>query len=225
MKIAFFSFIMTAMLLAGVKASAQYLHDYQGKAYTEQSYTDVDGSPYLTTNWFAGTVQLANGKNVNAKLKYDLLKDELLFQNPKDSVPMVFVDPVKGFTFNLFKIDESNLVPLVFSNGYPAADNQTPVSFYQVIADGKVKLLKYYHKIIRTDQAFNSASATKTFVLIDFYYLLAGNKIVRIKPGKKVLLAMLNDKADKIEAYLKSTGIDYKSDLDLAKLITYYNSL
>lgn len=139
---------------------------------------------------------------------------------------MTFVDPVKGFKFNIDgKIDETDLAPLVFSSQFPAVDNQTATSFYQVIGDGKVKLLKYYKKILRSDQAFNSATVTKTFVLIDIYYLFTNNQMVKIKPGQKTILAALNNKADQVQSYLKANPINYKSDAALAKLFTYYNSL
>jgi hypothetical protein len=80
--------------------------------------------------------------------------------------------------------------------------------------------------VIHTNQAFNSATTTKTFAMKDAnYYLLADNKIAKIKPSPKTVIAALNNKADKVQAYLKSTKIDFKSDKDLAKLFTYYNSL
>jgi hypothetical protein len=225
MKISLFGFCVAGLLVNCFIAKAQYAHDYSGRVYMEQSYTNVEGSPYLTTNWFAGKVNLANGKTIATTLKYDLMKGELLFRKSGDSTALVFVDPVKSFSFDVFRIEESDLVPLVFSNGYPAIDNQTTASFYQVIADGKARLLRYYKKVIRTDQAFNSATVTKTFVLNDFYYVLINDKITRIKPGSKVILNALNDKAEKMQAYIKSTKVDYKSDTDLAKLFNYYNSL
>jgi len=226
MKIPVFCFFAIATLFTGIKVNAQYIHDYQGKAYVEQSYTDVQGEPYLLSNWVDGEVELAGNKPISAKLKYDLVKDELLFQNPKDSSAMVFVNTVKGFSLGPFKIDESNLSPLIFSSGYPAVEDQTPASFYQVIADGKVKLLKRYQKRIRTDQAFNSATVTKTFEMTGpFYYTVTDNKITRLKPAQKTVAAVLADKTDQVQTFIKTNKIDFKSDRDLAKLFTYYNSL
>ena len=226
MKISFSCFFAIATVFTSIEVNAQYIHDYQGKAYVEQSYTDVQGDPYLISSWADGTVKFVGNKSINAKLKYDLMKDELLFQNPKDSSAMVFVNAVEGFSLRLFKIDESNLSPLLFSNGYPAVDDQTQASFYQVIADGKVKLLKRYHKHIRTDQAFNSATITKTFEMIGpFYYTVTDNKITRLKLTQKAITTALNDKTDQVQAFVKNNKIDFKSDRDLAKLFTYYNSL
>lgn len=228
MKISLLGFCIAGLLINCfiAKAQIQMLNDNQGKPVMEQSYIDVEGSPYLVPNWFPGKVSLVSGKTMLAKLKYDLIKDELLFQSPRDSLALAFVEPVKSVSFDAFGISESNLLPLVFSSGYPGIDEQTPASFYQVIADGKAKVLKRYKKIIHSDQVFNSATVTKTFVLKDaVYYLLINDKITRIKPSSKVILNALSDKAEKMQAYIKSTKLDYKSDADLAKLFNYYNSL
>ncbi|WP_183565820.1 hypothetical protein [Mucilaginibacter sp. SP1R1] len=213
------------MICCSLVAKAQFTKDYQGKPYTEISNADAEGSPYLITNWAAGSVSFSNGKKVTAKLKYDLMKDELLFQNKSDSSAMTFIEPVQGFSFNYFPIAESSLTPLIFGNGFPPVEGQTPASFYQVIADGKVKLLKHYKKVVRIDQAFNSATSTKTFVLVDVYYLFVNNQLTKIRPGQKTILSALNNKAAELQGYMKSNTINYKSDADLAKLFGYYNSL
>jgi hypothetical protein len=150
---------------------------------------------------------------------------DFLYKNNRDSAALSFVDPVKGFSFTNAVIEESDIVLPVFSIGYPPVDNQTQTSFYQVIADGTVKLLKHYKKTIRVDKAFNSATSTKTFVLADVYYVFINNQITRIKPGQKSILAILGDKADQLQNYMKNNSVNYKSDAALAKLFSYYNSL
>lgn len=208
-----------------VSAQVKFLNDVQGKPYMEQSYTMVEGSAYLIPNWAEGKVDFVNGKTTTLPIKYDLIKDELLFHSKTDSVAFAFVDQVKGFSFTSSVIEESNILMPVFNSGYPAVDGQTPASFYQVIADGKVKLLKHYKKIIRTEKAFNSATSTRSFVLSDVYYLFIDNQITRIKPGQKTILAALGDKADQLKRYMQSNKIDYKNDAALANLFSYYNSL
>ena len=214
-----------AMVFACLASHAQILHDLQGKPYMEQSYTEVDGDPFLINNWADGNIDFVNGKTGAVRVKYDLVKDVLLFQHKGDSTAMYFVDQVKGFTLTNSFIHESNILPLVFNSGYPVIDVQTTASFYQVIASGKMQLLRHYHKAIRTDQAFNSATVTKTFAFTDLYYLYANNKISRIKPSQKSILAAMADKSTEIQTYLKSNTVDYKNDAALAKLFNYYNSL
>jgi len=216
---------LMVMVLGYLSTHAQIIHDLQGKPYMEKSYTEVDGTPYLIDSWTGATITFSNGKATNVKVKYDLVKDVLLFQHQGDSTAMYFIEPVKGFTLTNGFINESNILPLVFNSGYPAIDVQTPASFYQIIAPGKMQLLRHYRKAIRTDQAFNSATVTKTFAYTDFYYLYADNKIIRIKPSQKSILAAMANKSTEIQAYLKNNTVDYKNDAALAKLFNYYNSL
>ena len=216
---------LVSMLSGSFIANAQYLKDQEGKEYMLKSYTEVDGSPFLINNWVPGLVTMANGQTNTALLEYDLVADELLFRSPKDSSAMSFVNPVRSFNLNEPSIEESDLTPLVFSNGYPAIDKQTTASFYQVIADGKTKLLKHYRKIIRVDKAFNSATAVKTFFLTEEYYLFANNKMTKIKPSQKVILTTLADKGALLQKYMSTNAMNYKSDDVLAKLFSYYNSL
>jgi hypothetical protein len=229
MKNPLFVFLIIPILcfsLLSKAQQAQILNDNQGKPVMEQGYIDVEGSPYLNANWFTGVVTLANGKALTAKLKFDLVKDELLFQSPRDSAALAFITPVKSFSLGMFSIDESNLLPLVFNSGYPNIDDQTTASFYQVIADGTFKLLKRYKKVIHSDQAFNSATTTKTFAMRDVaYYLLADGKMGKFKPSQKAAVAAMTGKTDQVQAFIKTNKIDFKSDKDLAKLFTYYNSL
>jgi|EndMetStandDraft_4_1072995.scaffolds.fasta_scaffold00019_3 hypothetical protein len=228
MKITFFNLIVAGLVSCTTitMAQNQMLNDNQGKPVMEQSYTDVEGSPYLAENWLPGIVNLASGKTIVTKLKYDAVSDELIFQSPRDSMALAFVSPVKSFRLDVASIDQSSLTPLLFSSGYPPIDEQTEASFYQVVATGKTTLLKRYKKVIHSEQAFNSATTTKTFAMRDVvYYLLAGNKIVRIKPTLKTITTMLNDNSGNLQTFIKSNKIDFKSDNDLAKLFTYFNSL
>jgi len=214
-----------AMVFGCLAARAQFIHDLQGKPYMEQSYTEIEGDPFLINGWADGNIDFVNGKKTTVRVKYDLVKDVLLFQHKGDSTAMYFVDQVKGFTLTNSFINESDILPLVFSSGYPVIDAQTTTSFYQVIAGGKTQLLRHYRKKIRVDQAFNSATATKTFDYTDIYYLYADNKIIRIKPSTKSILTAMGDKQAQIQSYMKSNVVNYKSDASLAKLFNYYNSL
>ncbi|WP_091149421.1 hypothetical protein [Mucilaginibacter pineti] len=220
-------FFFTCMVLGGFTATAQvkFSNDIEGKPYMEKSDTEIEGNPYLIPDWVIGSVVLGNGKTGTLKLRYNIAKDELSFENPKDTSSLNFIDVVKSFTLNPFKIDESNLLPLVFDSGFPAIDNQTTATYYQVIGGGKVKLLKHYKKKIEISKAFNSATSTQTFVLADSYYLLINGQMSKIKPTQKTIAAAFKDKEPQLQTYLKTNSIDYKSDADLAKLFGYYNSL
>jgi hypothetical protein len=205
------------------KAGAQYVNYKDGKPLTSIDYTSVDGSPYLTENWVAGTVKLANGTTyTDVMLKYNLKDDELYFKN-KDGETLAFAQPVQEFTLKYTDNDE--LVKRYLRKGYKGIENATPNSYFEVLSDGTVQLLKKVSKVIIESQAFNSATKTRSFQENVSYYLVRADKAVRVKNDKKSILANIPDKQQQLQDYLKANKVNFRSDTDLAKFITYYNSL
>ena len=213
------------LLLLCVKAKAQYLSDYTGRPYYLKTNDGIQGSALLTDNWLNGTVYFVNGKIANAILNYNIYGDELLFKSPRDSSVQAFVDPVKGFSIKGIALDESDQTDMNFSSGFPAVDDQTPKTFYQVVGDGKVKLLRYYKKKVLESTGFASQVTTKTFTLANSYYIFVNNQMTKIRPSQKTILAAMSDKGDKMQEYIKTNKVNFKSDAALAKLFSYYNSL
>lgn len=219
-----FLLALALCLAAYGTVNAQYLVDIQGKPYTEISYTEVEGDPYLVSDWVNGVVYLPGDKKFDIALKYDSYGGRLLYRS-KTGEMMEFETKVTGFTINSFDTEISDVSPLMFSNGYPAAGKQTAASFYQLVGDGKVKLLKYYKKLIQDEKAFNSATTKRSFFADKYYYVFANNQMIPVNANKKSILKALPAHASEMETYLKTTGINFKSDADLAKLFAYYDSL
>ena len=205
-------------------AKSQFRYDREGRPINELFYTDIEGDPYLMNAWISGTVVLQNSKSVAATLKLDIYNNRLLFQG-KNGETLEFIDKLTGFTLSITDKEISNIAPLVFANGFPVTDKQTENSWYQIIADGKVKLLKLYGKQTVESRAFNSATTTKSFVPFQVYYVLKNNQLIKTGANKKAMLKILDDHAAQLDAYLKTNNINFKSDTDLQKLFTWYNAL
>jgi hypothetical protein len=220
-----FYLLVTFLLVYGFNAKAQYLSDYSGRPYYLKTYAEIQGSPLLSDNWINGTVTFSNEKTATAILNYNLYGDELLFKNPEDSAVLSFIDPVKSFSLKNATIENSDITDLSFSSGFPAVDDQTTKTFYLVIGEGKIKLLKCYKKKVIESKDFSSQITTKSFMSASSYYLFSNNQMVKIKPNQKALLAAMNDKAAQVQDYIKKSSINFKSDAALAKLFSYYNSL
>ena len=212
------TFNLTILLLLFINGvlKAQFLQDIQGRVITTQTYTDVIGSPFLNDAFVNGNVVLINGvKFQNVLLKYSSYNDELFFKNPKDESLLSFVVPVKSF----------ELLGLMYINGFPAIDNFTENSFYELIANSSVKLLLKNYKTILENKAYNSASTEKKFEDNKIYYVFKDGKMKRFKPSKKDFMEILADKSLEIDVFLKKEKVDFKNNADLAKVFEYYSSL
>jgi hypothetical protein len=222
-------FIPAACLLVFLFAAhghAQSLgqYDIKGLAITETSYTEVEGNPYLISDWMNGSVTMTGNKSVPAKLKLDTYKDRLLFLDEKGET-LELKNKVLGFTLDIPGGDISDLRPMAFVDFFPATANRTENSWYQLIADGKFKLLKCYRKTIKEDHPYASATVTKTFIPSAIYYTFKDGHLTEIVLSKKSLLKLFDDHPDQAHAYFKTNNVNLKSDTDLQKLFTWYNAL
>lgn len=212
------TFNLTILLLLFINGvlKAQFLQDIQGRVITTQSYTDVIGSPFLNNDFVNGNVVLINGlKFQSVPLKYSSYNDELFFKNIKDESLLSFVVPVKSF----------ELLGQTYVNGFPAIDNFTENSFYELISNGSVKLLLKNYKTILENKPYNSASSEKKFMDNKVYYVFKAGKIQRFKPSKKDFMETFFDKSSQIDIFLKKEKVDFKNNADLAKVFEYYSSL
>jgi hypothetical protein len=138
---------------------------------------------------------------------------------------MAFVEPVKEFSI-IYTYTEDNL-PLTkhYRNGYQDISNTTPKSYFEVIGDGKLQLIKKTSKTILETKEYNSASKIKSFQDYTRYFLVIAGKAVPVKNAKKSILTTIPDKQQQLQTFAKLNDLNFKSDADLAKLMNFYNSL
>lgn len=205
-------------LVFGVSASAQQLlKDHMGRPYQDKQYVDVQGSPFLYSDWQQGAVTLKSGVSYEVpKLKYDQVKDELLFLSDGGN-EHTFADPVAEFVLN----------KRVFRNGYLAADGTSPATYYEVLVDGPAQLLKRTSKNVYEEATYSSATKVKSIMSNEAFYLSANasSAPVKLRKDKKAIVNALSDKKTELEKYIKDERLDLKQEADMAKLVTYYNSL
>jgi hypothetical protein len=206
-------------------AHAQLINERDYKVITPIRYMNVEGTPYLSEDWMPGDVKLANGVTSQEKmmLKYNLVDDMVLFKDKDSGEQMAFVIPVQEFTINL--TDDDKLFVRRFRSGYKDIDGATPTSFFEVLSDGKVQLLKKDVKKPFENQEIGSASKTTSFIEKVKYYLVNNGKVIPVKNDKKTLLAALGDKQAQLEEYIKTNKLTVKTDAQLGKLVDYYNTL
>lgn len=212
------------VFLGSLKSHAQrmYMQDVNGRPLLTSVYENVTGSPYLHADWLAGTIVLTDAKVYeNVSLKYDQINDDVIFKG-KDGTALA-IDHVKEFKLAPYgEVTDST----IFRSGFPAVKSNSAKSFYEVMVDGKSKLLKKTIKTINTSREYNSATVDKTVVGTTNYYLVnqSGN-IVFISKDKKSVLKELPGKEAELNAFIASNKLNLKNDADLVKLIVYYNSL
>jgi hypothetical protein len=205
--------------------SLNYVSDGQSKLAGATHYGDLEGSPYLYDGWGTGEARLADGKAYkNLFLQYDEIQGTVSFKYALTDTALAFAVPAAEFAFSYIANNKVNIVR--FLNGFEPIGDANKSTYYQVLAIGKIQLLKRTIKKITKQQEYGSAQ-TKQIVTETTNYYLAGEdkKPIRIKNDNKAVLEALSNKADKLKQYIKDNNLNAKNDDELAKIITYYNTI
>lgn len=200
-------FIFNQMAFAQLDANSLKLSMPTGKSINETRIDNVKGDPNLFKEWAKGSVILV-GENVrypNLDLIYDQVKDKLYFKSGNEKLE--FTKPVKEFKIT------SNNVSNIYRAGFPPIDKNTENTLYQVLTDGRIKLLKQVKKDIITTKGYNEVTEMRYDSKVK-YFVLDGASFYEIKPNKKGILAAISEKGLKASDQLK-VNPPLKNEADL----------
>ena len=179
------------------------------------------GNPYLLKEWSDGVIRFTSGRVVNQfKLKFDCVKNQLLLQF--DGSTFAAESKVKEFT--LYKGGKKK-DSLLFRKGYPAVQNCTVETYYQVLFEGKIALLKLYVKnIIESKQAI-PATTTRRLEDVETFYLLKEGTMILLPQDKNDLPKSFPDKSDLLSKFIAEQQLRMRTSEDFIQVAKKYNEL
>jgi hypothetical protein len=198
------------------------LTDIYGRPFKNDN-TDIEGSPYFIEGFRYANITLSKGVFYeNIKVKIDLYKQEA-HAIANDEKEMIVKD---GLISEIVLIDSANgkLVFYKFHAGFPAIDKNSIYSFYQVLSDGDIQLLKFIKKEIEETKNIMSGEVRKEFVQREEYYTYHDGIISKLKKEKDFVLDLMKERKQEVTEYLKGKKINYKNIGSLTELFDYYNS-
>jgi hypothetical protein len=72
---------------------------------------------------------------------------------------------------------------------------------------------------------YTSSEITRAYKQVRLYYIFKKSRMIEVQTNKKSFLKVFNEHIPQVEAYFKDNAINFSSDVDLKKFITWYNSL
>lgn len=179
----------------------------------------VKGSPYFGKGWYPADIKMAEGRHTNILIRLDLLDQELHYLDKSQEY-------VTNKTFPEIDIRDSATGKMyIFRSGYPPAAGTTARSYFEVLAEGKITLLKLHKKTLSENRPFNSATTEQTIYDTKQYFLVKEQIPERIKLNKTDILNAIPDNRQAVQQYISEKKIKGKSEHDLTDIINYYNSL
>lgn len=212
-----------AIATTGKFGSKILLGDVNGRAFVN-IYADINGSPYLFPNFKSTSIVLNDGrKYTNVPARLNLVEHEINFiaSNQEQG----FIGKGMAQSIELLDTNKQGVRTYIFQSGFPKIDNQSVIHFYQVLAQGKLLLLKSINKNIEERLNELSGEKSKEFAVRENLYLFTNGVIVRIKKDKAFFMPYFADQLTAMESYMSTQKVNFKQEDQLQKLINYYNSL
>lgn len=184
--------------------------DSTGLAGTKVNEVQTSGvsSPFLFDEWFSGAVTTKDGQVYDGvKFRYDTSNDQLEFKKGEDTYRT-------GSDVAAFSLPTGDAL-YNFKNGFPAVGKETEQSFYQVLYDGNVKLLKRFRPTGNNTSIVNGGKL----------YILKNEKMNPVSlSDRNSFLKVLADQKNKMNYVIKESLLDFDQDEDLVTLLEEYDS-
>lgn len=182
----------------------QFERNYLPSSYVKADH--ITGKATVADNWTKGDIVMKNEDIIyaNVDLNYNQVEDKLFVKGNKGIV--VLKNPVKEFTIN----DGDNL--FYFRTGFPSVNGYDGETIYEVLKDGKFKLLKRVEKKIHVAVNYNLV-IDKRYDESVKYFVNEGNRMYEIKPNLKSVQQAATTHSLPVDNFLSDFSIRNESQL------------
>ncbi len=193
-----------------------------GKPYTLGIYNEIRGSAFLFDDWKPTHVTDKDGIIfLNVPVRFDAYANKFLF-NHRDTA-YEFITVVKEF--ELFPSRGDTTTKMVFKKGFAADDKLTADKWVQVLAEGKITVIKYIRKTQQEISEYNVPGKINVFADNMTYFFIKNGTTVSQRPSPKFLQELLSDRWTLMDAFMKQHALSLRIEDNYLKAINYYNSL
>lgn len=198
------------------------IYDLKGAPYHEKKVTITEGSPFLKDEWSRGSIVMLNKRIVqDLNVKLNLETNEVHYLAEDTKLEMIALQGIVSEV--ILKDTESETIR--FKRGFPSYGTNNQRTFYQVLTEGEITLLKLVKKEVIEEKPYNSATYINKYNTKEEYFLFKEEKLIKLKRTKSGILEILNDQRIKLDEFIATNRINLKSDGDLIQLISYYNTI
>lgn len=190
---------------------------------TDENYSNLSGNPYLFKDWTEGIVRFTSGRTMNQfKLKFDCFKNMLLLQFEGSS----FATESKVQEFVLYP-KSKNKDSLVFRKGFPPTERSSENTYYQVMYQDKVLLLRlFFRNIVEEKQLVTvNGRTSRRLEEGEQYYLYQKGEMILLPDNKNLLAEKFPDKKDQIAQFITTQQLKMHTPNDFVQVVKKYNEL
>jgi len=187
----------------------------------EDDQNTITGNPYLFKEWCDGVVRFTSGRTVTQfKLKFDCFNNRLLLQF--NGSAFAAESKVQEFVMYPKKKDS-----LIFRRGFPTTDKTSENTYFHVLLQDKVSLLRFVARNIIEERQLVSVGGrvNRRMEDVEFYYLLQNGALTLLPDSRNELPEKFADKKEPIAAFISAQQLKMHSPEDFVQVVKKYNEL
>jgi len=183
--------------------------------------TETQGSPYLHDFFQSGTVYIpSTEERFGYQMRYNIYNETIEIKNSEDNS-----------LYSVFR--NSNYICTIGDKKfkyleYTTKNDVSQSGYFQEILSGKISLLvKYYctYQGIKLGKPPVFHETPAKFITQKSYFLFDEENITLIPTNNKKFLELFGNNSNKVKSYIKRNKLNSKSERDLMRIITFYNSI
>ena len=186
---------------------------------------EVRGSIYWNDVWCSGQVTTQQGKQFDvARMRFNILMNRVEYELGGSTYEVNV--PCQAFTLYTAG-DDGTVKTTNFRNNFPPTEKQTIRSFYEVVYDGRAKILRHHKLRITEHPEPLSLVSIKRFGKVSALYLYHPVKqsVIRMNMRKSEVLAVFDDKKDILARFMSAQKIKkVLKESDLLAVCEYYDN-
>ena len=204
--------------LKDIGQSVLMVTDGNGKMVNMGVDMENYGTPFFDTEFLPASIVLVSGQRYeNVLVKINLLSNEVIYKTPEGK-ELAVLPPIKQVELN----KNGNL--LFFEYGFPVYEKQNQKTIYQVLAKGKVSLLKYFFVQVTEAKPYSSATMLRTIEQFPRLFLYDQSMSLKKAPkSNEDLLSLYKADATKLQSILQKNNLKIKKEEDFIKCIATLN--
>ena len=180
---------------------------------------DIQGK-FERQEWSPGIVKFKSSRPVmSVPVIFDADNNQLYYM--ERNTVMEFVDSVSEFMMKLVKNNDSTY--LLFRNGYPPLQSNSAATYYEVMVDGNIQLLKCRAKTIYRFKEPEVLDQRKPQHKELHFAYLPGNKLIIVHKDMDYLIEHMPEFADRLKQVEKKYKLKIKSEKKLRELFVRMN--
>ena len=166
--------------------------------------TKEKGQLFFEQKWMDGTITDYQNNQFQIPIRYRVYQEEMQVKH---------LDKIKALQVPQIKKVELN--GNIFITSKFVMNEENFMSFFEVISDGEIQLLRKYEVIEKKGM----------YSTINILYSKKGyNPAEKISFKKKDILNLMDEKKSDVQNFIKKEKINLKKSTDVIKLFEFYNS-